>query len=283
MRTLVLQDLHLFVIVGLIAVLFAGCGGGDDDDDSSPSSADDDADDDADDEDADDDTGDDDVADDDTSDDDVADDDTGDDDADDDTGDDDASLPLEIDFDDYALGDLPEPWVTAGQGDANGQVEALVAADGSGQALRVAGDTAPGNFFYAGYAWEETEDDLSFSFDFRRADGASGAFSVVQPNLQKKFLAGVAPGGQLAANDADAVIDCGETLTPNTWYTITFVLTGGAEGTYSVQLDGVDTSCVGQSFFPASTDVFYGLLIGDADNGGLGGDVWFDNIVVDLI
>ncbi|MCC6158205.1 MAG: hypothetical protein IT350_09135, partial [Deltaproteobacteria bacterium] len=250
------------------------------------SSADDDSDDDV----TDDDTGDDDVADDDTSDDDTGDDDTGDDDTgdddtgDDDTGDDDADpLPIEIDFDDYDLGALPEPWVTAGQGDADGQVVALVAANGSGLALQVTGDTDSGDFYYAGYSWEDTDEDISFSFDFWREDGASGAFAIVQPNLQKKFLAGVAPSGQLAANDANSAIDCGETLAANTWYTITFVLTGGVAGTYTVQLDGADTTCVDHDYFPASTDVFHGLLIGDGDTAGLGGDVWFDNIVVDLI
>ncbi|MCL4234094.1 MAG: hypothetical protein KJ042_06210 [Deltaproteobacteria bacterium] len=272
------------LVAALTAIVaFAGaCGGDDDDDDSSDTPTDDDSDDD---DDTDDDTGDDDVADDDTTDDDTGDDDTTDDDTgDDDTGDDDAEpLPIAIDFDDYAPGDLPEPWVTAAQGASNGQVVALVAADGSGLALQVTGDTDSGDFFYAGYAWEDTDEDISFSFDFWREDGASGAFAIVQPNLQKKFLAGVAPAGQLAANDANSVIDCGETLAANTWYTITFVLTGGAAGTYTVQLDGVDTACVDHDYFPAATDVFHGLLIGDGDTAGLGGEAWFDNIVVDLI
>ncbi len=295
MRTL--RQKWWVVLCAMVFASWTACGGGGDDDDDSGSEADDDtglggddddddlADDDATDDDAtDDDATDDDTVDDDTADDDTTDDDTTDDDtADDDTGDDDTgpTTLFDVDFEDYANGNLGFPWGLQLSGDTTMVVGDLVAADGSGKVAYQTGgeDAEGGDFLVAQYNFNEQNDDVWVSFDVSVADsGVDFGFRTVL-----EYYGYAYPQTQLVVENAtvkalnfttSAMVNCG-TLTAADWDNVA-VLYNYNSGTYDVNLNGSATAC---DNVPANATQYpaYGLQVIDWTDDTYGGVATFDN------
>ena len=277
------------LLVAVFAALLASCSCGDDDDDSSgddDQSDDDQADDDAINADytTDDDTNDDDTTDDDA-DDDLIDDDTIDDDtADDDTADDDTVL-TEIDFEDYALGALPEPpWVVNVEGNTTYAVANSPVKDLDGQVLVQNGGSAYGDSGMASHAMlGAVTGDVRLGFDVWTETGTYFMFFVWRSQtatyLMGNFSAGVLSAYDYSTAKADAV-DCAviavETL-------LRIEVEVYDDSTYSVFLDGAPTDCTGLANQAEAGAALTSFAFGDGMYETNIGNVYFDNLLVGLI
>ena len=260
-------------------LLFAAgctCGGDDDDDNDNglPQVDDDTADDDTatTDDDADD-TTDDDTADDDTAD-DTVDDDTADDTDDDDTVDDDTGVLVDIDFDGYALGPLGLPWIVDPNGTSTASIE-QVAKSASGHMLHIHGGTTTSDFLTAGYSFGPADFAINVSFDYSYEAGASGGFALAQAGTDvAEIIARMGAGDVIWSN----MLTCA-TLTPSIWSKITFAI-DFAGGTFAILVDDVPTPCTDVSLGGHDGTPLGWIYFADEHVAGLGGEVYFDNLLV---
>lgn len=279
MNIFVLHFRGLFAIVAALALFAAGCGCGDDDDDDDDSSGDDDP--------TDDDTADDDATDDDTGDDD-ADDDTVDDDADDDTsdddtGDDDSAEPLvEIDFNDYDTGPLDAPWTVDTDGSGTADIVPVVK-DGSGKQLKISGGSTQDEYLDADYEFDSSTEDVSIVFEIWRASGASFRFGAADSDGFGRFFAVVDASGELYGTNLDPYSGCSIFLDAETWYELRVEMTQSGTPGYDILVDGAPTTCDDFAFQDDSDPNIAAIHFADDAANGYGGDVYYDNLVIDLL
>jgi hypothetical protein len=257
--------------LALAAASCATCDNGDDDtggqdDDTLPLIDDDSV--------ADDDAVDDDAVDDDAADDDTTDDDTTDDDAtDDDTADDDTTGPLvDINFDDYALGPLGPPWTVDAHGTSTATIQTILKT-GSGQELHIHGGLTTDDYLIAGYQFGPADFSINVSFDYWHDAGDSGRFDLAETGASIELIARMGSDDSLFVNG----VTCAA-LNADQWYNIGFAVDYSA-ATYDVLLDGAATSCTGDAFMVGGYPLGW-LYFEDEYNDGLGGDVYFDNLLV---
>ncbi len=308
----------LVILFLLSLTALTACGGDDDDDDSGDDdlldddTGDDDSDDDTGDDDTsdddtttdddtgdddtgDDDTGDDDTTDDDTADDDTADDDTADDDtADDDTADDDTSTDLfDIDFEDYSLGDLPNPpWSFMFEnGASTAQVVSLK--DGSGKALQLYGGTVYNtDYLSADLTFDsEVTQSMNISWDEYHVAGSNHAvhgwrlFQNYSGQLYTEMqFSGDPTTGDFYAYDIDVgdYVTCA-TFADGTWYTILVEVDWDA-ATVSVSVDGTPSAnCTDLAMYWGDDTPLSTMSFIDWSDDGYGGTTNFDNLVGTLL
>lgn len=267
----------------------AGCGDDDDDNDNNDDADDDVSDDDVSDDDvADDDVSDDDVSDDDVSDDDVTDDDVTDDDVTDDdttddddtTGDDDDDDTTElfnIDFEDYAIGDLPAPWVVVENGNSFIDIinDPTVK---TGKVLEVAGADFAGNSASATYPISQQPTGRVVISYKVYVPGDGSAF--IQLNQDDAVRIGQL---NMWGENHEVQFDyfqnwtlCGS-FSGDTWYNVRLELDLGLK-TVDVYFNNVLTSCSDTPLNPTQDFTYLGQFL-FIDHGGEGesGVPYFDN------
>jgi len=279
----------------MLALLFLASSCSGDDDDDSASLDDDSTDDDAGDDDAgDDDAGDDDTGDDDTADDDIVDDDTSDDDtSDDDTGDDDTAdddvgeFPFSIDFESYALGDLPSPWQVIEAGATTFEVMELALDKYSGHGLELSAGKLLADSGNAKYPLPAgVTGTIDVSFDVWMEANATFTFVIGSGSTEEyvpaAYIVVDSKVGKLYAYDYSTEpptgTDCGAfpTETPMN----IFVECDGNASTYSINVTGWPATCELQNLqTPGSA--FVDINFGDGAGLAAGGISRFDNFAGD--
>ena len=245
----------LFLLAILSAlVLCTGCSCGDDDDDDSSSGDDDDDDDDND-------------------------------DNDDDDNDDDTTpvlFPFDIDFEDYPLGDLQLPWTEATQGGVSyTEIISFDKAD-TGQALHIFGGTTTSDYAWAEYLFTPVGDSVTIEMDIKRDTNAGFGFYLYQnPGFQHfiEIEVGCPPSGELYGYDyADKSNVVCATVPEGDWFRLK-VIADYSTGLFDVLIDDAATPCANLAMQYGNQSSFGGFGLFDPDNDGIGGKVWFDNML----
>jgi hypothetical protein len=188
---------------------------------------------------------------------------------------------LTVNFESSPLGPLGAPWAISSAGASSA---AIIGTTDHGKALRLRGSTASGAFLVGALGLSSTASDINVRVDIRPNAGASFVWAVQGAGSSigaRRIRLQRAPNSTtlVASTSPSGNTDCGP-LASNAWSTVTLVVHAQqcAERTFDVLINGLATSCTGLA--TGISAPYNAVSVMDASNLGWGGDVLFDNIIV---
>jgi hypothetical protein len=187
-----------------------------------------------------------------------------------------------IDFDDYPLGMIGDPWTISSQNGSSGAEVVLTQDAQNIKVLKLAGELGTEDYLLADYLFEPVSGDTRFEFQVMCEPEAAFGFWIYQHStelLPDEIEIVGNPDGTIHAHDfGDGTnVVCGTTPV-DTWVTVS-IFVAYDDGLYDVLIDNHSTECSGLALRFQERVPLGGIGIFDASNLGYGGNVFFDNFL----